>query len=214
MISFLLRILSVRGLDYNLIGDYHFLVIKVYLIGDTWSATPWAFRLEEEQLPKLQQFLESFGDFFDSYKNKILDMNLKLYYGGEILTDEGKCLLLSSKTLLEIRNTLRSDSLLALISLMVVFFVLLMNMPLFVAVAGLLQIAITYPTIYFVYRILMGVKYLGILQLVSFFLITGNSVDNFFVIFNFFRQVNEQMFHHNILGSRDYRFKTANGFHL
>lgn len=47
----------------------------------------------------------------------------------------------------------------------------------FLAAAGLLQIIISFPTTYFIYRVVLQVQYVGLLNAISLFLITGVGVD-------------------------------------
>ena len=137
----------------------------------------------------------------------------------------------------EYLDMLTRDATLSLINLCVAFLVLWINMPLFIAIAGKIlgnfdnileryhwthdRVSMvfffgstSFKSIYFVYCAFIGQKYLGILQLISFFLIMGVGVDNFFVCWNFFKQVKDN---HSIdywKGPRDSRFKSKNGFFL
>lgn len=55
----------------------------------------------------------------------------------------------------------------------------------FLAFAGLFLIVISFPSTYFVYRVIMGIQYVGVLNAISLFLITGVGVDGIMNLFTY-----------------------------
>ena len=63
-----------------------------------------------------------------------------------------------------------------------------MNGSVFLTIAGMFEIAISFPAAYFVYRVIMGLRYVSILQFLSVFVILGIGVDDIFVFYDTYAQ--------------------------
>lgn len=58
----------------------------------------------------------------------------------------------------------------------------------FLTIAGMFEIAISFPAAYFFYRVVMGLRYVSILQFLSVFVILGIGVDDIFVFYDTYAQ--------------------------
>lgn len=58
----------------------------------------------------------------------------------------------------------------------------------FMAVTGMLQILVSFPTTYFFYRVVFGIVHFGTLQVLAIFVILGIGADDIFVFFDAYRQ--------------------------
>jgi hypothetical protein len=63
-----------------------------------------------------------------------------------------------------------------------------MNGSVFLTLAGMFEIAISFPAAYFFYRVVMGLRYVSILQFLSVFVILGIGVDDIFVFYDTYAQ--------------------------
>ena len=63
-----------------------------------------------------------------------------------------------------------------------------MNGSVFLTLAGMFEIAISFPAAYFLYRVVMGLRYVSILQFLSVFVILGIGVDDVFVFYDTYAQ--------------------------
>jgi hypothetical protein len=103
---------------------------------------------------------------------------LRVFYGGDGLTER------------EILSTLISDASFASFSLLCIFGLLWLNTDsLFIALISTFEIAVSVPFVYWMYRIVGGIRYLGVLNAISLFLILGIGVDDCLIFFNTFMQV-------------------------
>ena len=102
---------------------------------------------------------------------------VRVVYGGE------------SMTVMQVLDALWSDVTLAALSLIVVFALTLNHIrSLFLTVAGLGQICLTFPVVFYLYAAIMGKLKLGILNVLSVYLILGIGVDDLFVLMDAFKQ--------------------------
>jgi len=103
---------------------------------------------------------------------------LGVTFGGPIITEY------------EVVQALIQDVSLAGVGLMVVAVYMWAHLDgsVFLTLAGMFEIAISFPAAYFFYRVVMGLRYVSILQFLSVFVILGIGVDDIFVFFDTFRQ--------------------------
>jgi predicted RND superfamily exporter protein len=127
---------------------------------------------EEEQWEKYRTFINSKLSFFKSLDSK----ELPVMFGGNSLTDH------------EILKTVWGDATLAIASLSVVFILMYVSMgSFFPSFMGMLMICFSFPTVYFIFRVILAVDHVGILNVLALFVIIGVGVDDLFVFFNTFQ---------------------------
>lgn len=91
-----------------------------------------------------------------------------------------------------VKKALFSDLRLALISLILIFLLLLILLfSLILTIMAIITILASVALAYFVYHVVFGVQYIGILNGVSLFVIIGIGVDDIFVFVNTFRQAQD-----------------------
>jgi hypothetical protein len=103
---------------------------------------------------------------------------LRVFYGGDGVTER------------EILRTIYTDASFATLSLLCIFGLLWLNTEsLFIAVVSTFEIALSVPFVYWMYRVVGGIRYLGVLNGISLFLILGIGVDDCLIFFNTFMQL-------------------------
>ncbi|XP_073767336.1 protein dispatched homolog 3 isoform X1 [Danio rerio] len=122
-----------------------------------------------------------FRDFVVQYAGILAQQStskVKVLYGGTELFDD------------EVRKTFNSDMLLALFSggCITVLVYVLTSFSVFLTFFGLASIGLSCLVALFLYHVVFGVKYLGILNGVAAFVIIGIGVDDVFVFISTFRQ--------------------------
>ncbi|XP_073675274.1 protein dispatched homolog 3 [Garra rufa] len=122
-----------------------------------------------------------FRDFVVQYADILSQQStskVKVLYGGTELFDD------------EVRKTFHSDMLLALFSggCITVLVYVLTSFSVFLTFFGLASIGLSCLVALFLYHVVFGVKYLGILNGVAAFVIIGIGVDDVFVFISTFRQ--------------------------
>eukprot|EP00029_Vermamoeba_vermiformis_P000282 TRINITY_DN1030_c0_g1_i4.p1 TRINITY_DN1030_c0_g1~~TRINITY_DN1030_c0_g1_i4.p1 ORF type:complete len:1469 (+),score=345.30 TRINITY_DN1030_c0_g1_i4:97-4503(+) len=126
----------------------------------------------EEQWQKFREFINAKLSFFKSLDSK----ELPIMFGGNSLTDH------------EILQTVWGDATLAVASLSVVFLLMYVSMgSFFPSFMGMLMICFSFPTVYFIFRVILGVDHIGVLNVLALFVIIGVGVDDLFVFFNMFQ---------------------------
>uniref|UniRef100_A0A4W3GM28 Dispatched RND transporter family member 3 n=1 Tax=Callorhinchus milii TaxID=7868 RepID=A0A4W3GM28_CALMI len=135
-----------------------------YSVDDRW----------EEQHKKFQEFVVTYVDLLATQSTK----EVKVLYGGTDLFDY------------EVRRTFNNDMLLASISsgcIAVVVYVLT-SFSAFLTFFGIASIGLSCLVSLFLYHVVFGIQYLGILNGVAAFVIVGIGVDDVFVFINTYRQ--------------------------
>ncbi|XP_041063374.1 protein dispatched homolog 3 [Carcharodon carcharias] len=135
-----------------------------YSVDDRW----------EEQHRKFQKFVISYVDLLASQSTK----KVQVLYGGTDLFDY------------EVRRTFKNDMLLAFISsgCIAVLVYILTSFSAFLTFFGIASIGLSCLVALFLYHVVFGIQYLGILNGVAAFVIVGIGVDDVFVFINTFRQ--------------------------
>ncbi|XP_067826742.1 protein dispatched homolog 3 [Heptranchias perlo] len=135
-----------------------------YSVDDRW----------EEQHRKFQKFVISYVDLLATQSTK----KVKVLYGGTDLFDY------------EVRRTFKNDMLLAFISsgCIAVLVYILTSFSAFLTFFGIASIGLSCLVALFLYHVVFGIQYLGILNGVAAFVIVGIGVDDVFVFINTFRQ--------------------------
>ncbi|KAI5622080.1 protein dispatched-like 3 isoform X1, partial [Silurus asotus] len=138
---------------------------------------PSFYSLQDRPLEQRQRF----RDFVVQYAAILAQQStskVKVLYGGTELFDD------------EVRRTFHSDMLLALFSgaCIAVLVYILTSFSLFLTFFGLASIGLSCLVALFLYHVMFGVKYLGILNGVAAFIIIGIGVDDVFVFISTFRQ--------------------------
>ncbi|MGH0130051.1 UNVERIFIED_CONTAM: hypothetical protein FKN15_040788 [Acipenser sinensis] len=128
----------------------------------------------EEQRRLFQSFVISYADMLAQQSTS----KVKVLYGGTELFDY------------EVRRTFHNDMLLAFISgaCIVLLVYILTSFSVFLSFFGIASIGLSCLVALFLYHVVFGVRYLGILNGVSAFVIIGIGVDDVFVFINTFRQ--------------------------
>ena len=86
-------------------------------------------------------------------------------------------------------RTLANDAVFAGGSLVYVgFFLGVHTGSVFMAITGMTQILVSFPTTYFFYRVVLGIVHFGTLQVLAIFVILGIGADDVFVFFDAYRQ--------------------------
>ncbi|XP_031675756.1 protein dispatched homolog 3 isoform X2 [Oncorhynchus kisutch] len=128
----------------------------------------------EEQRSRFRNFVVQYADILAQQSTS----QVKVLYGGTELFDN------------EVRRTFHRDMLLALISggciTLLVYF--LTSFSMFLTFFGLTSIGLSCLVALFLYHVVFGVRYLGILNGVAAFVIIGIGVDDVFVFMSTFRQ--------------------------
>ncbi|XP_072538540.1 protein dispatched homolog 3 [Salminus brasiliensis] len=138
---------------------------------------PSFYSLQDRPLEQRRRF----RDFVVQYADILAQQStskVKVLYGGTELFDD------------EVRKTFHSDMLLALFSgaCITVLVYVLTSFSLFLTFFGLASIGLSCLVALFLYHVVFGVKYLGILNGVAAFVIIGIGVDDVFVFISTFRQ--------------------------
>ena len=104
--------------------------------------------------------------------------DIDVLYGGTTIFD------------IEVSQAIRHDAYLAIYSggLILLLMLVLTGVSPFSTFFGLLAIVTCFPLAFFVYRVVLGISTLGILNVVSLFVIIGIGVDDVFVYLNTFKQ--------------------------
>jgi PERQ amino acid-rich with GYF domain-containing protein len=135
----------------------------------------------DEQEALYTKFASKLVSVFDRV-NEEDKYSFKVYYGGDALTQY------------QIEQAIYRDAFLAIGSLLLILVLMRFHMgSFFLATAGLLQIIISFPATYFIYRVILQVEYVGLLNAISLFLITGVGVDDVFVFYDVFCQVDSEL---------------------
>ncbi|XP_051963996.1 protein dispatched homolog 3-like [Xyrauchen texanus] len=127
-----------------------------------------------EQRSRFRDFVVQYADILSQQSTS----KVKVLYGGTELFDD------------EVRKTFHSDMLLALFSggCITVLVYVLTSFSVFLTFFGLASIGLSCLVALFLYHVVFGVKYLGILNGVAAFVIIGIGVDDVFVFISTFRQ--------------------------
>ncbi|KAF5892339.1 protein dispatched 3-like, partial [Clarias magur] len=138
---------------------------------------PSFYSLQDRPLEQRRRF----RDFVVQYADILAQQStskVKVLYGGTELFDD------------EVRRTFHSDMLLALFSgtCIALLVYILTSFSLFLTFFGLASIGLSCLVALFIYHVVFGVKYLGILNGVAAFIIIGIGVDDVFVFISTFRQ--------------------------
>ncbi|XP_076846306.1 protein dispatched homolog 3 [Brachyhypopomus gauderio] len=138
---------------------------------------PTFYSLQDRPLEQRRRF----RDFVVQYADVLAQQStskVKVLFGGTELFDD------------EVRRTFHSDMLLALVSGACIagLVYILTSFSLFLTFFGLASIGLSCLMALFLYHVVFGVKYLGILNGVAAFVIIGIGVDDVFVFISMFRQ--------------------------
>ncbi|XP_061762057.1 protein dispatched homolog 3 [Nerophis ophidion] len=128
----------------------------------------------DEQRSHFKNFVVQYADILAKQSTS----QVKVLYGGTELFDH------------EVRHTFRNDMMLAVISgacIMVLVYILT-SFSAFLTLFGLASIGLSCLMALFLYHVVFGVRYLGILNGVAAFVIIGIGVDDVFVFISTFRQ--------------------------
>uniref|UniRef100_A0A674ASI3 Dispatched RND transporter family member 3 n=1 Tax=Salmo trutta TaxID=8032 RepID=A0A674ASI3_SALTR len=128
----------------------------------------------EEQRQRFRNFVVQYADILAQQSTS----QVKVLYGGTELFDN------------EVRQTFHRDMLLALISggCITLLVYVLTSFSVFLTFFGLTSIGLSCQVALFLYHVVFGVRYLGILNGVAAFVIIGIGVDDVFVFISTFRQ--------------------------
>ncbi|XP_029112957.1 protein dispatched homolog 3 isoform X2 [Scleropages formosus] len=128
----------------------------------------------DEQKRRFRSFVVQYADILARQSTS----QVKVLYGGTELFDD------------EVRRTFHNDMLLALISggCIAVLVYILTSFSVFLTIFGLASIGLSCLVALFLYHVIFGVRYLGILNGVAAFVIVGIGVDDVFVFIGTFRQ--------------------------
>ncbi|CAB1321943.1 unnamed protein product [Coregonus sp. 'balchen'] len=128
----------------------------------------------EEQRQRFRNFVVQYADILAQQSTS----QVKVLYGGTELFDN------------EVRQTFHRDMLLALISggCITLLVYVLTSFSVFLTFFGLTSIGLSCLVALFLYHVVFGVRYLGILNGVAAFVIIGIGVDDVFVFISTFRQ--------------------------
>ncbi|XP_053726240.1 protein dispatched homolog 3 isoform X1 [Synchiropus splendidus] len=131
----------------------------------------------DEQRTRFKNFVVQYADILAKQSTR----QVKVLYGGTELFDD------------EVRHTFHNDVMLAFISgvcIALLVFVLT-SFSVFLTVFGLASIGLSCLMALFLYHVVFGVRYLGILNGVAAFVIIGIGVDDVFVFISTFRQASD-----------------------
>ncbi|KAM9810287.1 protein dispatched homolog 3 [Neosynchiropus ocellatus] len=131
----------------------------------------------DEQRTRFKNFVVQYADILAKQSTR----QVKVLYGGTELFDD------------EVRHTFHNDMMLAFISgvcIALLVFVLT-SFSVFLTVFGLASIGLSCLVALFLYHVVFGVRYLGILNGVAAFVIIGIGVDDVFVFISTFRQASD-----------------------
>ncbi|KAJ8380072.1 hypothetical protein SKAU_G00008500 [Synaphobranchus kaupii] len=128
----------------------------------------------EEQRRRFRSFVVQYANILARQSTS----QVKVLYGGTELFDD------------EVRRTFHSDMLLALVSggCIAVLVYILTSFSVFLTFFGLASIGLSCLIALFLYHVVFGIRYLGILNGVAAFVIIGIGVDDVFVFISTFRQ--------------------------
>ncbi|CAL9708412.1 unnamed protein product [Knipowitschia caucasica] len=128
----------------------------------------------EEQRARFKSFIVQYADILAKQSTS----QVKVLYGGTELFDN------------EVRHTFHNDMMLAVVSgvCITVLVYILTSFSVFLTFFGLASIGLSCLVALFLYHVVFGVRYLGILNGVAAFVIIGIGVDDVFVFINTFRQ--------------------------
>ncbi|XP_035392183.1 protein dispatched homolog 3 [Electrophorus electricus] len=138
---------------------------------------PGFYSLQDRPLEQRRQFRDFVVQYADILARQSTS-KVKVLYGGTELFDD------------EVRRTFYSDMLLALVSgaCITILVYILTSFSVFLTFFGLASIGLSCLMALFLYHVVFGVKYLGILNGVAAFVIIGIGVDDVFVFISMFRQ--------------------------
>ncbi|XP_029366152.1 protein dispatched homolog 3 [Echeneis naucrates] len=127
-----------------------------------------------EQRTRFKNFVVQYADILSKQSTR----QVKVLYGGTELFDD------------EVRQTFHNDMMLAVISgaCITVLVYVLTSFSVFLTFFGLASIGLSCLMALFLYHVVFGVRYLGILNGVAAFVIIGIGVDDVFVFISTFRQ--------------------------
>lgn len=80
----------------------------------------------------------------------------------------------------------------------VMLFMIVHNGSVFLAVFGMLQILLAFPTVYYVYYVQFGIHNMGIVNLMSLFVLCGIGTDDVFILTDTFLQVRASCARHGV----------------
>ncbi|KAM6930648.1 protein dispatched homolog 3 [Xenentodon cancila] len=128
----------------------------------------------DEQRTRFKNFVVQYAELLSKQSTS----QVKVLYGGTELFDD------------EVRHTFYNDMMLAVISgaCITVLVYILTSFSVFLTFFGLAAIGLSCLTALFLYHVVFGVRYLGILNGVAAFVIIGIGVDDVFVFISTFRQ--------------------------
>uniref|UniRef100_A0A3Q3LKM6 Dispatched RND transporter family member 3 n=1 Tax=Mastacembelus armatus TaxID=205130 RepID=A0A3Q3LKM6_9TELE len=128
----------------------------------------------DEQRTRFKNFVVQYADILSKQSTS----QVKVLYGGTELFDD------------EVRHTFHNDMMLAVISgaCITVLVYVLTSFSVFLTFFGLASIGLSCLMALFLYHVVFGVRYLGILNGVAAFVIIGIGVDDVFVFISTFRQ--------------------------
>ncbi|KAE8292345.1 Protein dispatched-like protein 3 [Larimichthys crocea] len=128
----------------------------------------------DEQRSRFKNFVVQYADILANQSTS----QVKVLYGGTELFDD------------EVRHTFHNDMMLAVISgaCITVLVYVLTSFSVFLTFFGLASIGLSCLMALFLYHVVFGVRYLGILNGVAAFVIIGIGVDDVFVFISTFRQ--------------------------
>jgi len=107
--------------------------------------------------------------------------DIEVLYGGTEIFDH------------EVEEAIHHDQLLAIVSLALVapLVFILSGFSLFSTLTAICTLASCFPLAFFCYRVVFGIKAVGLLNVVSVFVIIGIGVDDVFVFLNTFKQTSD-----------------------
>uniref|UniRef100_A0A3Q1I8V3 SSD domain-containing protein n=1 Tax=Anabas testudineus TaxID=64144 RepID=A0A3Q1I8V3_ANATE len=128
----------------------------------------------DEQRTRFKHFVVQYADILSKQSTS----QVKVLYGGTELFDD------------EVRHTFHNDMMLAVISgaCITLLVYVLTSFSVFLTLFGLASIGLSCLMALFLYHVVFGVRYLGILNGVAAFVIIGIGVDDVFVFISTFRQ--------------------------
>uniref|UniRef100_A0A3B5A1J9 Dispatched RND transporter family member 3 n=1 Tax=Stegastes partitus TaxID=144197 RepID=A0A3B5A1J9_9TELE len=146
----------------------------------------------DEQRTRFKNFVVQYGDILAKQSTS----QVKVLYGGTELFDD------------EVRHTFHNDMMLAVISgaCITLLVYVLTSFSVFLTFFGLASIGLSCLMALFLYHVVFGVRYLGILNGVAAFVIIGIGVDDVFVFISTFRQASHM---HQPRQRMIYTIKTA-----
>lgn len=134
----------------------------------------------DEQSAIYREFVKTIPDYLEDVPEKVtpkMSEDLTMFYGSGELTD------------IQVLAALEHDAALAIGAVVLVFLLMWLNVgSLFIALAGVFEVLISFPFAFFLYRWVFGHQHAGVLNAIALFVIIGIGVDDVFIFFNIFRQ--------------------------